>query len=189
MINRFKDSSIRDTGVINKGMFEQVKMLYLQDKEKGGELAVSLMELVLTGDYSSDDFMVQFAIANHNVIVQKNQQTYDKRVEAGKQARIEKLQLEKIAEMLAEGRKQTEIAATLNESKQVINNRVSILRTDYPELLDEAKEAFSQKSQKSKENQTYDNDNDNVNDNVNDFSSSPSSKTGGAPQPPKKFEF
>ena len=81
--------------------------------------------------------------------------------------------------MLKKGKLQKDIALALGESKQVISSRVSILRTEFPELLEEAEleEVVSQKSQKS---QTDDNDNDND----NDVSSVPSSRNWGCPPSP-----
>ena len=168
MIKQFKNNPVRETGVINKGMFEQVKLLHGQDPRAAGELAISLMEMILTSDFSSDDFMVKFAMANHSIVAEKNREKYDKKVEASREARIENLKLVEIAEMLAAGMKQVEIAAKLGESKQVISNRVKTLRENYPEILEAAKESQSQKSQENQVNQTYDNVNDNDNDNVND---------------------
>lgn len=134
MIKKFKDTEVRPTGVINRGMFEQVKLLYMQNPAAGGELAVSLMEHVLTGDHSSDDFMVAFAIANHQETIAKNQARYDATKEA-KQVAIED-SLREIAELSRSGMKQVDIARKLNMSPGNVSKKLSKIRKDFPWLLE-----------------------------------------------------
>ena len=135
MIKEFKDNEVRPTGVINRGMFEQVKMLYLQDPAKGGELAVSLMEHVLTGAHSSDDFMVAFAIANHQETIAKNQERWDASKEA-KRGVIEE-SLREIATLYNSGVKQVEIARRLNMSAGNVSKKLAKIRKEFPQLLEE----------------------------------------------------
>jgi hypothetical protein len=150
-------------------------MLHSQNPQLAGELAISLMELVLTGEYSSDDFMVQFAMANHSIVAERNQEKYDKKVEASRVARMESLKLNEIAEMLNNGASQRIIADTLGEKATTINYRVGIIRKDYPELL-----KYSNKNTKNPKNPKDDNVNDNDNDNDND-----NYKRGDSPEPPR----
>ena len=133
MIKEFKNTEVRPTGVINRGMFEQVKMLYIQNPAAGGELAVSLMEHVLTGDHSSDDFMVAFAIANHQETIAKNQARWDATKEA-KQVAIED-SLREIAELFNGGMKQVEIARKLGMSAGNVSKKLSKIRKEFPWLL------------------------------------------------------
>ena len=135
MIKNFKDTPIRNTGIVNKGMLEQIKMLHTQDPKLAGELAISFIELVLTGQASSDNFTIQFALANHSIVAEKNAEKYDKKVAADRAARIEKLKLVEISDMLKNGASQKVIADTLNESPAVIHYRVNVIKTDFPELL------------------------------------------------------
>ena len=135
-------------------------MLFNQgQQELAGELAISLMELVLTGDYSSDDFIVAFAIANHGIVAKKNKDKYDKKVEANRRARMEKLKLQEIAEMLNNNASQAIIANTLGENATTINYRVKIIREEFPELLN--KNTKNPKNTKNTKNPKDDNDNDN----------------------------
>jgi hypothetical protein len=134
MIKEFKNNEVRPTGVINRGMFEQVKMLYLQNPAAGGELAVSLMEHVLTGDHSSDDFMVAFAIANHQETIAKNQARWDATKEA-KQVAVED-SLREIAELYNGGMKQVEIARKLGMSAGNVSKKLSKIRKEFPWLLE-----------------------------------------------------
>ena len=136
MIKEFKNNEVRPTGVINRGMFEQVKMLYMQNPAAGGELAVSLMEHVLTGDHSSDDFMVEFAIANHQETIAKNQERWDATKEA-KRGAIED-SLREIAELYNAKVKQVEIARRLNMSAGNVSKKLSKIRKEFPWLLDDA---------------------------------------------------
>lgn len=135
MIKNFKDTPTRNTGIVNKGMLEQIKMLHTQSPELAGELAISFIELVLTGQASSDDFTIQFALANHSIVAEKNAEKYDKKVAADRAARIEKLKLVEISDMLKNGASQKVIADTLNESPAVIHYRVNVIKADFPELL------------------------------------------------------
>ena len=188
MIEKFKENAVRETGVINKGMWEQVKMLYQQGNiEIAGELAISLMEIVLTGDYSSDDFLVEFAMKNHGIVVEKTRNNYEKKIKANRAKQIDKLELVKIAELIAKGYTQAAIAKALEESAATISYRVGVLRKDYPELLEEAR-------QKNQKNQKDYNDNDNDNededededDNDNEFLACAKNKSHlpvGGPQP------
>lgn len=138
MIKEFKNNPIRDTGVINRGMFEQVKMLYLQDKDKGGELAVSLMEHVLTGDHSSDDFMVSFSIANHKEVISRNQVKWDAKKETKHGARAE--ELKPVVQLHCQGLTQAAIAKKLMIAQSTVSKRLSQARIDFPELFEEYSE-------------------------------------------------
>lgn len=135
MIKEFKDVPVRDTGIINRGMFEQVKMLYQSDPKAGGELAVSLMEYILTGECSSDDFMVAFAIANHKETIGKAQARYD----ASKEARLEAVEagLREIADLYNSGMKQVDIARKLGMQPPNVSKKLSRIRKEFPYLLEE----------------------------------------------------
>lgn len=139
LIKEFKNTEIRPTGVINRGMFEQVKLLYMQNPAAGGELAVSLMEHVLTGDHSSDDFMVAFAIANHKETIQKAQHNYDVSKE-NKRSAIED-DLRQYTELYMEGLTQAEIAKKMETSQSNVSKKIAKARKDFPHLLQ--KEEYS----------------------------------------------
>ena len=166
MIAQFKENEVRDTGVVNKGMFEQVKRLFNSGQtELAGELAISLLEVVLTGEYSSNDFTVQLVMDNHEIIANKHIEEYDKKIEASRIARAEKLDLYKIAEMLEKNFTQQQMANVLNITQGAVSKRINILNNEYPDIK------YSNYSKYS----SNDNDNDNVNDNDNDTCSTPSS--------------
>lgn len=160
MIKSFKDNEGRDSGVIYNSTFTQIKKLYEKDPVMAGELAISAIELVLTGEISSDDFMIEMLLENIKVVNEKNHNKYEKKVQSQKQKRIEDLKLAEVAELHKQGLKQVQIAERLGLKQQDISYRLGIIRTDFPELLDN----FT-KNTKNTKNTTYDNDNDTVNDN------------------------
>lgn len=171
-------------------------MLYKQDPAQAGEFAIAAIELTLKGEVSTDDFMINFALANYKNIVERDAIKYEKKCEAKRKARIEDMELDKIAAMLNSGATQKVIADTLGVPTTTINSRVKVIRIDYPELLN--------KNTKNTKNTTDDNDNDNENDNVNDndndnvndndkYVSSYSTNTisigGASPTGTKQFRF
>ena len=158
MIKEFKNTPIRETGIINRGMFEQVKMLYLQDAEKGGELAISLMEHVLTGDHSSDDFMVSFSIANHKEIISKNQAKWDAKKETKHGAKAEELR--PVVQLHCQGLTQSAIAKQLKIAQSTVSKRLSQARIDFPELFEEYSNIPN--NQKYSDNENNDEYSDNI---------------------------
>ena len=115
MIEMFKDNEIRTSGLVYNSVFEQIKELYEYNPEQAGELAISAIELVLTGDISSDDVMVRMMLKP----MQK----------------ISEMKLDKIAELLAAGYKQREIGERLGLSQQMVSYRINTIKMKYPELL------------------------------------------------------
>ena len=60
MIPYFKDNEVRDTGIIHNAILDQIKLLYDDNPEMAGELAISAIELVLTGDMSTNNNKILF---------------------------------------------------------------------------------------------------------------------------------
>jgi DNA-binding Lrp family transcriptional regulator len=160
MIKAFKENTTRDSGVVYKSTFEQIKKLYQKDKELAGELAIAAIELVLTGEISSDDYMIEIILEDMKEINTKNAAKFEKKVEANRQRKIADQQLDVIAELYVLGLTQKEIAAQIGTTQQTVSNRLTTIKMDYPELLQEIQEKQTI--------QDYDNDNDNDNDNYND---------------------
>ena len=163
MIPKFLDNQARDSAIIYNSTWEQIKKLYTQSPEQAGELAISAIELALTGEISSDDFMIGLLLENIKVVNKKDTDKWNKKVEANRQKRISEQQLDIIAEYYRQGMKQKDIAAKIGTTPQTISNRLATIRTDYPELLEK-----NQENQVNQVNQDYDNDNDNDNYNDND---------------------
>lgn len=135
MIDHFNDVEVRGSGVIMSSVFDQVKKMYAVDREMAGELAISAIELVLTGQFSSDDAMIDMLLAPAKVINDHNVQRYEIRKEGSKNKKIKDMKLDEIAEMLKNGMKQKEIAERLHISQQTVSYRMGLIRTQYPELM------------------------------------------------------
>ena len=193
MIKEFNEVATRDTAVIYSSNLEQIKEYYSLDPVAAGELAISIIEVALTGQMSTDNPIVKMALANYKDVAGKNGIKYDKRVEAKKEARIEKLQLRTIAKLYLEGHSQKEIAAILKKGTSTISDNLKIIRAEFPDLLRNPENSadsyefggFDNDSENSDEsgkldgfdmislnpenpeNPEHDNVNVNVNDNVN----------------------
>ena len=135
MIHNFKDSEVRDSALIYNGTWEQIKKLYSTNPQQAGELAISAIEMALTGDISSDDFLVGIALENMRVVAKKNKYKYDKECDRKRSNKITTLSLDKIAELHLQKIPQSKIGETLNIPQQTVSYRLSIIRNEFPELL------------------------------------------------------
>ena len=89
MIEKFKENEARETAIIYLSNFEQVKELYEDDKEMAGELAISIMEMALTGEISSNNKMIRLMLKNFEVSAENNKQKYEARKRNTKQEKAE----------------------------------------------------------------------------------------------------
>lgn len=135
MIEKFNDVEIRGTGVVMSSMFEQIKKMHAVDPDLAGELAISAIELVLTGQISSDDAMIDMLLAPAKVITDNNVQRYEARKEGSKSKKIKDMKLDDIAELYKRGVKQKEIAERLHLTQQTVSYRIGLIKTSYAELL------------------------------------------------------
>ena len=135
MIEMFKETEVRNSGIIYNSTFAQIKQMYEVDPERAGELAISAIELVLTGELSSDDMMISMLLEPMRKINENNQVKYETKVESAKTKKMVDMKLDKIAEMVNRGKKQREIGEALGMSQQTVSYRVSLIKTSYPELL------------------------------------------------------
>lgn len=143
MIKEFCAPGLMDSGVVFESQMRQIEKLYERDPQMAGELAIACMEVALKGEHSSDDFMIDMMLENMKVVADRNIQKYKRKVDASKLARIDNFQLELIAKCYKEGMTQKEIAQVCNETKkekiilnqQQISYRMTVIRTEYPELL------------------------------------------------------
>ena len=69
-----------DTTVRKRGKYFLHGAAGEMDPEKAGELAISAIELVLTGDVSSDDAMIDLFLEPIKVINERNQHNYEVKV-------------------------------------------------------------------------------------------------------------
>ena len=135
MIEVFKESEARNSGVIYNSVFDQIKELYEVDPDQAGELAISAIELVLTGDISSDDINIRLMLTPIKKINEINVAKYETKIENQKQKKINEMKLDKIAELYQSGLKQREIGERLGLSQQIVSYRIDMIKKKYPELL------------------------------------------------------
>ena len=140
MIKKFNDVPIRNTAVIYGSSLEQIKEYYEIDPDAAGELAISIIEVAVTGQMSTSNPLIKMALANFKDIAGKNGAKYDKQTEAKREARAKRLQLPEIAAMLKEGKKQNEIAKILGKAASSVSEAVKVLKTEYSEMLTENSE-------------------------------------------------
>jgi predicted XRE-type DNA-binding protein len=79
--------------------------------------------------------MIDMLLAPAKVINDHNVQRYENRKEGSKNKKIKDMKLDEIAEMLQNGMKQKEIAERLHISQQTVSYRMGLIRTQYPELM------------------------------------------------------
>ena len=77
MIDVFNDVEMRKSGIIYNSTLEQIKKLYAVNPEQAGELAISAIELTLTGQFSSDDMIIELMLEPARVGSQDNHDKYD----------------------------------------------------------------------------------------------------------------
>lgn len=157
MIEQFKDNEIRRSGLIYNSTFEQIKQLYAVDPEQAGELAIAAIELVLTGDISTDDYMISMMLTPMKRMNEINVDRYNTKVENQRQKKIQEMKLDKIAELVAAGFKQREIGERLGLSQQIVSYRVGLIKKNYPELLQKNVEDFTkiQTTNKNTKNEVF----------------------------------
>lgn len=143
MIEQFKDTEVRNTGVIYSSVLDQIKGLYEFDPEQAGELAISAIELILTGDISSDDVNIRVMLAPIKKLTEVNVNKYDSKVENQKHKKIVEMKLDVIADLWNKGYKQREIGERVGLSQQVISYRIDVIKKKYPELLTAEPENFT----------------------------------------------
>lgn len=151
MIEMFKDNEMRPSGLVFSSVLEQIKELHQYDPEQAGELAISAIELILTGDMSSDDVNIKIMLAPLRKITEVNVSKYETKVENKRQKKIAEMKLDKIAELLAAGYKQREIGERLGLSQQTVSYRIDVIKKNYPELLQTNGTKIQAISQKNKD--------------------------------------
>lgn len=152
MISKFKESSRRDSAVVYGTVYDQAKSLYEMDAALGGEFAMSVLELVMTGQISSDDKMISIMLKPTEYMSKKNAAAYDEKKEKAREKKKQDQQLEMIARLYKEGLSQHMIGQRIGATQQTVGNRLKLIKREYPELLIEEKivdEAFNTSVQES----------------------------------------
>ena len=133
----YKEDEVRTSALIYRGTFNAIRELYDEDPNLAGELAISAIELVLTGDVSSNSKIVSAILAETKDVSKNHQSKYDSKKEQKRQKRIDDLQLEEIARLLKLKVSQAQIGQRLGLTQQAVSKRASVIRTEFPELLQE----------------------------------------------------
>ena len=143
MIQKFKDTEIRKSGLIYNSVLEQIKKMYPSDPVKAGELAISAIELVLTGEMSSDDLMIDIALQALSIQRDKDEDNYNKKEQMARIKKADEMELSKIAELYKQKISQKKIGEILGISQQTVSYRLGIIAKSYPELLPENDKIFT----------------------------------------------
>lgn len=137
MIKEFNEVKIHDSGIIYQSVFEQIKKLHEKEPERAGELAISAIEMVLTGQVSTDDYLLEIMLETSKVVSEKKREQYEKKKEGKATKRIEELKLAEIANLWNCGKTQGEIGKELGLTQQAVSYRLNIIRNKYAELLEQ----------------------------------------------------
>lgn len=143
MIKEFNEVKIHDSGIIYQSVFEQIKKLHEKEPERAGELAISAIEMVLTGQVSTDDYLLEIMLETSKVVSEKKREQYEKKKEGKATKRIEELKLAEIADLWSCGKTQGEIGKELGLTQQAVSYRLNIIRNKYAELLEQKSEEAS----------------------------------------------
>ena len=139
-MGKLKEMDMRDTAITYSSILAQVRKLYEIDENKAGQLSIAALELVLCGDMTTDDINIQLMLEPIKSLTEKNKAKWETVKENRAESKIEKLKLKEIARLYLDGVKQDKIAEKVGASRQTINNRLKLIKSDYPELLKEEEE-------------------------------------------------
>lgn len=141
MITKLHNIQGRDTAVLYGSILDQLRAFYNISPEKGGEFAISAIEMLLTGEISSSDEYIRAALLSAKAISARDAQKYEAKRKASREKQMRDLSLQRIAELYMQSIPQSQIAAILaNEgflgmSQQTISYRIGLIKSDFPELL------------------------------------------------------
>lgn len=126
--------------------YESYYEKYIAIAEDNPQMAVELLDAIiqngLFGNYECEEEYEPYikAMMSEVVIQQsKNKEKYDKKVAANRESTIENDKLRLIAQMYVDGETQDSIAREVGVYQSTISRRLSKIKTDYPELIEEAK--------------------------------------------------
>ena len=159
------ENRIKDTAIVNLTDFENAIDLYEDGEiEKALELMFGATVLGLGGDFETDDREVRRLLRNREYTVVKSNEAFCNKLHSKEVGQSAKLQLDDIAEMMANGATQQIIADSLSVSLDTIKYRVRIMKEKFPSLYAES----VKKCKKVGVSGSNVNDNVNVNGNVNE---------------------
>lgn len=142
---KFKDDLvINSTGIVYDTMLKTAKDIYAFNPELAGEYALSALEMVLSGECSTDNEMLRAMFNVVKPFADRNIAKLEARKEQQNNAKIEKMKLREIADLYDSGFNYQEIAKKIGITRQTVSNRIKIIQTEFPELLKAEKEGSQQ---------------------------------------------
>ena len=164
------ENRIKDTAIVNLTDFENAIDLYEDGEiEKALELMFGITVLGLGGDFETDDREVRRLLRNREYTVVKSNEAFCNKLYSKEISQRAKLQLDDIAEMMANGATQQVIADSLSVSLDTIKYRVRVMKEKFPSLYAESVKKCKKVGVSGSNVNVNVNvkDNVNVNDNVN----------------------
>ena len=126
---------LKDKAWVYNGALDKIREAYPNDKAFAGEIAIAAIEHALTGQMSTDNWLIKAMLADTARVNDKNQELYVKTCAYNKQKDIEELR--PIARLYAQGYTQKDIGTAFNLSQQAISKKIIKIKQEYPELLEE----------------------------------------------------
>lgn len=174
------ENRLKDTAIVNLTDFENAIDLYEDGEiEKALELMFGLTVLGFGGDFEAEDREVRRLLRNRAYTVAKSNETYCNKVQAKEAGQRAKLQLDDIAEMMANGATQQIIADTLCVSLDTIKYRVKVMKEKFPSLYEESVKKCKKVGVSVSNEKDNDKDNEKENDKENNISSSSFTESKG----------
>lgn len=130
MFHGFNLEDAAETAVFYRSFYEEVAEWYEDDPEVAGELAIAMLQIMFTGDTTSDNKWIKRR-NDLKDIAYKNRQKYLVKQEIDF---IDK-QYQEIADMTNAGKSQQAIGDTLGIPQRTVSYRLNHIRTRYPCLL------------------------------------------------------
>lgn len=167
------ENRLKDTAIVNLTDFENAIDLYEDGEiEKALELMFGLTVLGFGGDFEAENREVRRLLRNRAYTVAKSNETYCNKVQSKEAGQRAKLQLDDIAEMMANGATQQIIADTLCVSLDTIKYRVRVMKEKFPSLYEESVKKCKKVGVSVSNEKDNDKDNEKENDKENNISSS-----------------
>ena len=162
------ENRIKDTAIVNLTDFENAIDLYEDGEiEKALELMFGAIILGFGGDFETDDREVRRLLRNREYTVVKSNEAFCNKLHSKEVSQRAKLQLDDIAEMMANGATQQVIADNLSVSLDTIKYRVRVMKEKFPSLYAESVKKCKKVGVSGSNENENENENENVNVNVN----------------------
>ena len=135
MIKEFNNLPVRESGIIYDHTLNQIKEFYNVDPNLAGELAISAIELVLTGETSTDNEVIKIMLKPLEKKRDVDELNWTKKTVSKQEKQIVDQKLDQIANLINKGYKQREIAERLGLTQQTVSYRMKVIKDKYSGLL------------------------------------------------------